>query len=102
MKAHQRPSYKGKKEFFAIGKFCNEEPQSNRTLYRPFSDAEAFPRIARMKRDPLQNKRFIRDGDVTTLFILDSGTQNFLNENVIPKVCTLLDPEKYPEFVELI
>jgi hypothetical protein len=101
-KAHLPLSPQAKKEYFAINLFCNEQERSTRTLYRPYYDAEAFPRIAQMKSDPFHKKRFVRDGETLHLFFVDRGTPQFLNESVIPKVCTLLDPIKYPEFVQLL
>lgn len=99
--AHLRPSRSAKRMAFAVNVYCAEPGCLTRKPYKPRYDAAAFPRIARMGHDPLRHKQFVRDGDTITLFLVDTGTQQLINENVIPKISTLLDPEKFPEFVGL-
>lgn len=100
-RAHLPLSPTGKRESFALSCFCNEKPESERIPIRPHLDPIAFPRIARLPFDPLHKKRFVRDGDLIHLVVTDGGAQQFLNQTVIPKVCSLLDPTKFPEFVAL-
>lgn len=100
-RAHLPLSPTGKRVSYALSCFCNEQPASERIPIRPYLDPIAFPRIAGLPFDPLHKKRFVRDGDLIHLVVTDGGAQQFLNQTVIPKVCSLLDPTKFPEFVAL-
>lgn len=83
--------------------YCTPAHGTLRRLCRPSHDPERFPDLTEYIRggaaDPLRQKLFYRDGDLTGLLLVDRGQHLFLERKVKPKVLSLA---RWQSFLDLL